>query len=609
MVAPKFTGALAGAIAFLILAPFAPAAADDAGEGGLRAAGAQLLPARPATLPTVLSQADRDRYARIFELQAAGKWGPAKKLIRGLEDRILMGHVLFQRYMHPTKYRSKFSELAAWMKLYADHPGAWRVYRLANRRRAKTTRAPRSPVAVTFRVTEAEDTSQVSPNSRSRAQNRRVRRAKIRITSRVRRGWPTGALAVLNEPASRKLFSAVEIDSALARIAAGYYTAGKDAEAYRHASAAAERSRARVSKADWTAGLAAWRLGRHGDAARHFEALAGSKTANEATVTAGALWAARAYLADRQPRRVGNMLAAASRSNTFYGLIASRLGGSEIEFDWSPPPLGAGQIADLQTRQGVRRALALVEAGNDHGAEQELRLVFGRSGPETDAALLGLATRLVLPATQLRLADFALRAEGRPFASARYPLPDWQPESGFSVDRALVYAFVRQESRFNARAKSRAGARGLMQIMPRTAAFLTRDRSLRWSRRDKLFDPEFNIALGQRYLRHLIAYDELPDDLVTLAASYNGGPGNTKKWRRTIDFGGDPLLFIESLPLRETSNFVKLVLANLWIYRARLGQPAPSLDALAAGEWPAYNALEADPVASLPANTSSGDAF
>ena len=59
-----------------------------------------------------------------------------------------------------------------------------------------------------------------------------------------------------------------------------------------------------------------------------------------------------------------------------------------------------------------------------------------------------------------------------------------------------------------------------------------------------------------------------------------------------MNYDNDPLLFIESLPARETRLFIERVLTNLWIYRERLGQPAPSLDALAAGDWPSYKALD-----------------
>jgi hypothetical protein len=80
-------------------------------------------------------------------------------------------------------------------------------------------------------------------------------------------------------------------------------------------------------------------------------------------------------------------------------------------------------------------------------------------------------------------------------------------------------------------------------------------------------------------------------DLFRLATAYNGGPGNLRSWTR-ISKAEDPLLFIESLPIRESRMYVEHVLTNLWIYRARLGQPAPSLADVAANRWPAYAALD-----------------
>ena len=78
------------------------------------------------------------------------------------------------------------------------------------------------------------------------------------------------------------------------------------------------------------------------------------------------------------------------------------------------------------------------------------------------------------------------------------------------------------------------------------------------------------------------------------AAAYNGGPGNLAKWRKRAKRWRylDQLVFIETIPSSETRNYVKRVLANIWVYRHRLGQEAPSLDTLAAGSAPSYKALD-----------------
>ena len=98
--------------------------------------------------------------------------------------------------------------------------------------------------------------------------------------------------------------------------------------------------------------------------------------------------------------------------------------------------------------------------------------------------------------------------------------------------------------------------------------------------------------MGQLYIAHLLRNDLVRGDLFRLAAAYNGGPGNLNKWQRKMDFKDDPLMFIESLPSRETRLFIERVLTNLWIYRLRLGQDAPSLDGIASGDWPLYQALD-----------------
>jgi soluble lytic murein transglycosylase len=100
------------------------------------------------------------------------------------------------------------------------------------------------------------------------------------------------------------------------------------------------------------------------------------------------------------------------------------------------------------------------------------------------------------------------------------------------------------------------------------------------------FDPSTNIALGQAYIVSLLS--ETDSNLVRTAAGYNGGPGNVMRWDGSLNAGQDPLLYIASIPLHETRDFVQRVLANYWVYQIRLGQPTPSLDQIAAHDWPRY---------------------
>jgi soluble lytic murein transglycosylase len=135
------------------------------------------------------------------------------------------------------------------------------------------------------------------------------------------------------------------------------------------------------------------------------------------------------------------------------------------------------------------------------------------------------------------------------------------------------------------------GARGVMQVMPATAQFIAARSDLELPHRNALFEPETSILFGQAYLEHLLQRPSIGDNLIYLAVAYNAGPGRVLLWRQTLPTD-DPLLFLESIPMREPRVYVKKVLTNLWNYRARLGQAQPSLEALARSHWPTYRALD-----------------
>ena len=96
-------------------------------------------------IPIILSQSDVSRYRVIFRLQKEGDWRIVDRIIYTLENPILMGHVLAQRYLHPNKYRTTYRELKAWLEKYWDHPEARQMYKLALKRRPANWKLPRKP--------------------------------------------------------------------------------------------------------------------------------------------------------------------------------------------------------------------------------------------------------------------------------------------------------------------------------------------------------------------------------------------------------------------------------------------------------------------------------
>ena len=166
------------------------------------------------------------------------------------------------------------------------------------------------------------------------------------------------------------------------------------------------------------------------------------------------------------------------------------------------------------------------------------------------------------------------------WVSGDYPTPELFPAGGFTLPKALVYAMVRQESRFNPYAVSPAGAVGLMQLMPAAAAHAAGDDNLK-TNVIPLFDEPTNLRLGQDYFRWLL--DTGDGDMLKAIAAYNGGPGTLQKTAARVGPEADTLMLIESLPARETRAYVEQVMVAYWNYRKKFGGETRTLDALANG--------------------------
>ena len=582
--------AFAGFLAASAFHLAAPVHAEGSGEHADRSA-----------LPQVLADRDAAQYRRIFELQKKGSWRAADREIKKLRSRLLMGHVLAQRYLHPTKYRSRYNELERWLRYYADHPEAKRIYRLAMRRKGKSSRRPQAPTAPKPRINGAVQFSPTygytSPRRRGAATRAWVAKRIRSIRSHARAGRLKRARQILAWRSTRRKLDPTEIAIARSHLARGYFFHGAPETAHRLSAGSAKRAGRYMPTAYWFAGLSAYRVGAYVEAATHFEAMAEDPSLPPWLASGAAFWAGRANLVAHRPNRVRYWLnRSAQHRLTFYGQLAARVLGLERDFDWRMPRLTSGHVKTLVRHPAARRAIALLQANAQGRAESELKALTSIDDNRLGKALMALAEATKLPSLAIRTASMVDEENGAPPQGALYPVPRWRPGEGFTVDRALIYAFMRQESLFNLRAKSHAGARGLMQLMPGTAGFMMGKR-FRGARRNQLYDPALNISIAQRYIRYLIDHDTVNGSVLLLAAAYNGGPGNLNKWRRRAERrkATDPLIFIETIPARETRNYVERVLANLWIYRSRLGQDAPTLDRLAAGQVPLYESLDGDP--------------
>jgi soluble lytic murein transglycosylase len=578
----------AAAAAFLFLSALAP-------HAGALAAGTDARPAAGVWSPEILDGVDRETYRKIFAATERGNFKEADRLAAQLRDKRLMGHVLHVKYMGP-HYRTSYAELRDWLAKYNDHPGAADIYKLAMMRRPASAAAPERPLPRRWRqpvhATYAVDDGDIEPTSP------RFREIDNEVRDMLRRESAAQVEAHLRRKNARNALTNAEFDKVRERIVASYFLEGQDERAYRLASEILLTHWREVPMADWYAGLAAWRMENHASAARHFERLTRSERVSPWTRAAGGFWAARAYLAEGKPEKVAPMLeVAADTGATFYGILATRQLGRNLAIDWIEPRLDQASFRALTQTPAIARAVALMQTGKRDLAREELIRAHALIDPSLDQPLIALATAYALPAVQLQVANAAhLPAlgtkEGRiVLNSGLFPLADYQPSNGYKVDRALLLAFMRQESGFRPDVTSWAGARGLMQIMPATASHITQDRSLAGNNSDRLYDPSFNLTLGQEYISELMGSGEPNGNLFMLTTAYNGGPGNLSRWLTSVDFRGDPFLFIESIPAAETRGYIERVVTNYWIYRERLGQPVGSLDATASGDWPVYDSV------------------
>lgn len=555
-----------------------------------------------AALPPVkplLANWDVSSYAKIFDAQERGEWVEADAAIKKLANGLLMGHVLGQRYLHHD-YKAGFDELRQWLDLYYDHPQAEKLYKLAVSRRPEGSdaalREPEREVQTAgilgLQGTQAKQYR--TKKKRGESLQRDVNNLFRQVRGAVDRYEPTRAMSLLNGSQAGKELDPTEYDQVRALIAAGYIYAQKPDEALTLAVAARKRSTKYVPLAYWVEGLVHWQRDEYGKAAFAFEKAASSPYASGWLQAAASYWTARSYMRAGDVKTITPWLKKAARNpRTFYGLLATRALGQNFRFDWEMPVLNPRHIKLLEKYPQGQRAKALIDAGQYTLAEEELKAIPGvKKKKDVQEALLAYAFNKNLSGLLHYLGNTVPRAGGGLYDGALFPLIPWEPEGGYNDDIALMHAFIRQESRFRVSAESASGALGLMQIMPSTAAWLTKDDVYKETRgKAMLKHPTVNIDIGLSYLHHLLELKVVDGNMLYLALAYNAGPGKLGQWKKEREQLDDPLMFIETIPFAETRNFVERVMANYWIYQMRLGEVPTTLDALAEGKWPTYENL------------------
>ncbi len=351
--------------------------------------------------------------------------------------------------------------------------------------------------------------------------------------------------------------------------------AGDAAEAYRLASEhrMSPSNGANYLEAEFLAGwVALRRMNNPASARTHFEKV--HETARFPVSRArGAYWTGRAFEAQGNADGAREWyVRAASYHTTYYGQLANgRLAGNARQA-WPAPivPTAEERRAFEQT-EAVRAARILIETREkpERARPFLVRLANVARTPAQHALVSEFAH-------QLGRNDLAVIVSKRSAQAAGVQLHDlgWptMPLAGDRPERALTYAIIRQESQFEAEAVSRAGARGLMQLMPATARAVAKSDGQAAHSEARLFEPAYNIRLGRAYLASLV--DDFGGSYVLAIAGYNAGPGRAREWMRNF---GDPrspevdvVDWVEMIPFEETRTYVQRVMENLHVYRRNL---------------------------------------
>lgn len=278
-------------------------------------------------------------------------------------------------------------------------------------------------------------------------------------------------------------------------------------------------------------------------------------------------WKARALAEAGNQAEAERLYAKVTRERSFYGFMASQRLGKPLSFnDESPLVKKVTEEEAVRRWPEFARIHELLAVGDTLNAQREWRrfiLAIPRN-EKLEAAMLALDKGWF---------DFSVNASIYAKAwnvlSLRFPTPMLsfyrQRSRETGVPLSYLYAISRQESALNPFARSPVGAAGLMQLMPATASNIAGKCGIAYSGKDDLFDPMTNVSFGSCYLMQLL--EKYGGNRILASAAYNAGPGRVTKWTDSDGAGVAADIWVESIPFKETRNYVQNVLVYDAIYQ------------------------------------------
>jgi len=322
----------------------------------------------------------------------------------------------------------------------------------------------------------------------------------------------------------------------------------------------------------WLAGIAALQhLGRPADAVAMFDRYARAAKSPQ-TQARGWYWAGRAaQAAGRTVDANGYYAKAAAHGEQFYGQLAAERLGQPVK-----PPAEPAQVTiaeaervAFETSSLVRAARLLGQMGDWEDQTAFIRAIAANAESDADHRLAAEFARSIgRPDLGVMIARNAMRDGSSDYVRSGFPEIPVPP--AMQRQWTMIHAISRQESQFDRAAVSHAGARGLMQLMPRTAQEIAGKLGMPYDYGRLTQDPTYNVMLGSAFFANIL--DQFGGNHVLAVAAYNAGPGNVRKW---LAANGDPRMpgvdvvnWIEAIPIAETRNYVQRVLENAVVYDA-----------------------------------------
>ncbi len=273
------------------------------------------------------------------------------------------------------------------------------------------------------------------------------------------------------------------------------------------------------------------------------------------------------YFTDAAPDDILKDLA---KERHYYGFLSAELLRQPLNLNQFPTQVSEEQLLNMASRPAIQRARELYLQNEIYASRLEWHYSINRMS-EQDRSVAAHLAHLWDWNNAAILA--AARSDAYDNLDIRFPTAHkstvLQHSQKNGIDPDWVYSVIRQESAFLPMARSSVGALGMMQIMPATARHLARDMGISVPSQNDLMRPEANIRMGTFYLKQLA--DQFDGNIILATASYNAGPHRAKAWQpRYASMEGD--IWVETIPFKETREYVKNILTYQAIYRHHLGE-------------------------------------